>query len=327
MTHQATTADPVLPEVKMNLVPVRAPVTGRVVANDPCLKGKSNSFVRHTEIDVSGTPLAGNFLVGQSFGVIAPGVDERGKPHKVRLYSVACPGWGEDGKGNIVSTTPKRVIEEYKPQKKGDDSDRHTLFLGVCSNYLCDLNPGDEVQVTGPNGRRFLLPVNTADHNYLFLATGTGIAPFRGMVQELLEHPDGPCSSQIHLVMGAPYTTDLLYDDLFTRFATEHENFHYHTAISRETRPDGSRGIYTHHHIDEQIDTFGPLLESARTLIYICGIMGMQTALYQVIASHGLSAGYLTIADDLRDIAPLDWPRDQIKRKVRPTPRCMIEVY
>ncbi len=109
MTHETTTADPVLPEVKMNLGPVKAPVTGRVVSNDLCLKGKANSFVRHTEIDVSGTPLAGNFLVGQSFGVIAPGVDERGKPHKVRLYSVACPGWGEDGKGNIVSTTPKLV--------------------------------------------------------------------------------------------------------------------------------------------------------------------------------------------------------------------------
>ena len=55
--------------------------------------------------------------------------------------------------------------------------------------------------------------------------------------------------------------------------------------------------------------------------------MGMQTGLYQVIASHGLGAGYLTIADDLRDVAPVDWPRDQIKRKVRPTPRCMVEVY
>ena len=327
MSNQTTTSDPVLPEAKMNLAPPKAPVTGRVVSNDMCLKGKSNAFVRHTEIDVSGTPIAGNFLVGQSFGVIAPGVDENGKPHKVRLYSVACPSWGEDGKGNIVSTTPKRLLEEYKPQRKTDDPNRHTLFVGVCSNYLCDLNPGDEVQVTGPNGKRFLLPTNAADYNYLFLATGTGIAPFRGMVRELLEHPDSPCKNQIHLVMGSPYTSDLIYDELFTELDSQHDNFHYHTAISRETRPDGSRGIYTHHHIDEQIETFGPLLESSRTLIYICGIMGMQTGLYQVIASHGLGDGYLTVADELRDVAPLDWPRDQIKRKVRPTPRCMVEVY
>ncbi len=89
MSEQATTTDPVMPEAKLNLVRPNAPVTGRVVSNDMCLKSKANVWVRHTEIDVSGTPLEGNFLVGQSFGVIAPGVDDNGKPHKVRLYSVA----------------------------------------------------------------------------------------------------------------------------------------------------------------------------------------------------------------------------------------------
>ncbi|MCH8825045.1 MAG: hypothetical protein IH984_16240 [Planctomycetes bacterium] len=327
MSNPTTTSDPILPEVKMNLAPPSAPITGRVVSNDMCLKGKSNSYVRHTEIDITGTAIAGNFIVGQSFGVIAPGVDEKGKPHKVRLYSIACPKWGEDGQGNVISTTPKRVLEEYKPQKKTDDQIRHTLFIGVCSNFLCDLNPGDEVQITGPAGRRFLLPANTADHDYIFLATGTGIAPFRGMVKELLENPEGPCKSQIHLVMGAPYDTDLLYDELFADFATKHDNFHYHTAISREIRPDGSRGIYTHHCIDEKIETFRPLLENERTLIYICGIQGMQTGLYQVLATNGLSDAYLTIADDWADLNPKDWPWAEIKRNVRPTPRCMVEVY
>ncbi len=75
----------------MNLVRPNDPVTGRVVRNDMCLKSKANVWVRHTEIDVSGTPLEGNFLVGQSFGVITPGVADNGKPHKVRLYSIACP--------------------------------------------------------------------------------------------------------------------------------------------------------------------------------------------------------------------------------------------
>ena len=77
------------------------------------MKGKSASFVKHLEIDVSGTELAGNFTTGQAFGVIAPGLDHRGKPHKVRLYSFACPSSGEDGAGNIISTTPKRLIDEH----------------------------------------------------------------------------------------------------------------------------------------------------------------------------------------------------------------------
>ncbi len=111
MNREATVGDPVLPEAKMHLVPAKTPVAARGVSNDLCMKGKSASFVRHLVVDVSGTPLAGNFLVGQSFGVVPSGVDENGKPHKVRLFSIACPSWGEDGQGNIVSTTPKRVID------------------------------------------------------------------------------------------------------------------------------------------------------------------------------------------------------------------------
>ena len=329
LREQTKTIEPVLPQVKMNLISVKAPATARVVSNDLCLKGgvKSASFVRHLVVDVTGTPLAGSFLVGQSFGVIPPGEDGRGKPQKVRLFSTACPSWGEDGQGNIVSTTPKRVIDEFKPQKPGDDSQDHALFLGVCSNYLCDQRPGAEVKITGPSGRRFLLPLDTAAHEYLFLATGTGIAPFRGMVLELLENPAGPCRSPIHLIMGSPYTTDLLYDDLFRRLAREHANFHYHTAISREPRPGSDRGIYVHQLIEELIEDFRPLLESPRTLIYICGLLGMQFGVYQVLATHGLGEGYLKRAEPLEGTDPGDWTIDQIKRHVRPTARCMLEVY
>ena len=48
--------------------------------------------------------------------------------------------------------------------------------------------------------------------------------------------------------MGAPYTNDLLYDDLFRMYQAKYDNFHYHTAISRERRPDGGRshGIIPH---------------------------------------------------------------------------------
>ena len=329
MTLETGAADPVLPQAKMHLVRPNEPVIGRVASTALCLKGKSASFVRHLAIDVSGTSLEGNFLIGQSFGVIAPGVDEFGKPHKVRLYSIACPSWGEDGAGRIISTTPKRLIDEHAPQKPSDDSRDHRLFLGVCSNFLCDIDVGDEVMLSGPNGKSFLLPVNTGAHDYLFVATGTGIAPFRGMVMELLDHPNGPATSRIHLVMGSPYSTDLLYDDLFRDYAGRFDNFHYHTAISRERRPDGRRGLYVDAYVDENMDgTFRSLLESPRTLIYVCGLAGMQIGLFRVLAKHGLGDAYLWIKDEeTAAMNPLDWPVDIIKRYVRPTKRCMLEVY
>ena len=329
MSSQATISDPVMPDVKMHLARPTEPVTGTVVSTRICLKGKSNSFIRHVAIDVSGTPLEGSFTAGQSFGVVAPGVDANGKPHKVRLYSIASPSWGEDGQGKILSTTPKRVIDERTPQKAGDDPEDHSLLIGVCSNYICDLRVGDEVQVTGPNGKSFLLPANPADHDYLFVATGTGIAPFRGMAMELLDNPAGPCSSRIHLVMGAPYTNDLLYDDIFREYAEKHDNFHYHTAISRESRSDGRRGLYVDAYVGEMMDsTFRGLLENPRTLIYVCGLAGMQVGLFRVLARHGVGEGYLNIKDEeMAAMNPNDWENDRIKRFVRSTKRCMLEVY
>ena len=321
---------PELPEVPMNIVKPTVPVTGTVVASEVCLKGgrKSASFVRHVAIDVSGTPLEGQLQPGQSFGVIPPGEDEKGKPNKVRLYSLASPSWGEDGNGAVISTTPKRVIDEYTPQKDGDDEDRHDLFLGVCSNYLCDVKIGDKVLVSGPAGKRFLLPIDRNDHDYVFMATGTGIAPFRSMCMELFDHPDGPTTSQVHVVMGSPYTTDLLYDDLFQAYAEKHDNFHYHTAISRELQTDGSKGLYVGQLIEQHYDEiFGPILTSDRGLLYLCGLIGMQFGVYKMLAARGLSDSYMTIKGEALEVNSEEWSREQMRRYVRPSDRMMVEVY
>ncbi|MFO0893943.1 MAG: hypothetical protein U0574_03170 [Phycisphaerales bacterium] len=328
--------EPVLPPAQMHLVLPTAPVTARVVSNELCMKGKSASFVRHVVIDVGGTPLEGNFLAGQSFGIVPPGVDAHGKPHKVRLYSIASPGYGEDGRGRVMSTTPKRLIAEREPQTAGESAEDHSLFLGRCSNYLCDLRPGDPVQVSGPSGKRFVLPVDRNAHDYLLLATGTGIAPFRGFIHELFVGPpeDSParagwaaCRSQVHLVMGTPYTTDLLYDDFLREVAARHPNFHYHVAISRESRPDGGRGEYVHQLLDRRWAEFQPLFTSSRTLLYVCGLAGMQVGLFQLLGARGVHGGFVTVGPEIAEVPPATWTPDQVKRRVRPTHRCMLEVY
>jgi ferredoxin--NADP+ reductase len=326
----------------MHVAMPNAPVAARIHGSRLCMKGKSASFIRHVEIDVSGTPLEGSFRAGQSFGVVADGTDAAGKPHKVRLYSLASPSWGEDGHGRVIATTPKRVIAEREPQKAGDDPSDHALFLGVCSNWLCDRKAGDAVQVSGPNGKRFLLPEDPSKHDYLFLATGTGIAPFRGFLMELLVGPPAGtpaaahwrrCESRIELVMGSPYSTDLLYDDFLTDLAKRHANFRYHPVISREMRLDGDgtprKGEYVHHFIDRQLEQMGgplDLLHSPRTLVYMCGLAGMQVGVFQMLARRGID-GFTKVADELSGKPPAEWTTDEIKRRVRPTHRCMLEVY
>ncbi len=329
---------PVLPEVRMHVAMPNAPVVGRIAATALCTRGKSASFVRHVEIDITGTALEGTFRAGQSFGVIPDGVDTHGKPHKVRLYSLASPTWGEDGFGRVIATTPKRLLAEREPHAPKDDPLDHSLFVGVCSNWLCDRKPGDAVQLSGPNGKRFVLPTDPDAHDYFLLATGTGIAPFRGFLMELLEGPPAHspaastwkrCASRIDLAMGVAYANDLLYDGWIRDLAAKHSNFHYHTAISREAQRDGSKGEYVHQCIDRKLkDSSGCMesLRSDRTLIYVCGLAGMQVGVFQTLLKHEID-GYMKIGEALAGTPSSEWTAEQIKRSVRPTHRCMLEVY
>lgn len=326
MSVDTTIAGPVFRTPQVQIVPADAPVRVPVVSNDLCTFGraKSASFVRHFSVDVSGTPLAGAFQPGQSFGVVPPGVDERGRPLAVRLYSVSTPSWGDDGGGAVIATSVKRLIDERKPQRKGDDPADHSLFLGAASNYMCDRRVGDEVLVAGPFGKRFLLPEDAGAHDYVFMATGTGIAPFRSMALELLRRPDGPVRSEIHLISGFPYTSDLIYHQLFRELAAEHANFHYHTVISREG-PDG-RGQYLHAWMDREIAKLHDVLARDRTILYMCGLAGMERGVYQTLAKHRLHGPYLALSERLLGLPPSEWG-DIGRRELRPTPRMLVEVY
>jgi ferredoxin--NADP+ reductase len=308
-----------MPDAAMHLVTPLAPVIGRVVSTARCTAStKSAAFVRHVAIDVSGTPLEGRFLAGQSFGVLAPGVDANGKPHKVRLYSIASPTQGEDGHGKILATTVKRTIDEHH--------DTHALFLGVASNHLCDLQVGAEVRVSGPNGKRFLLPADPSLHDYVFIATGTGIAPFRGMVLELLARK---VPSRIVLLMGSPYATDLLYHQDFERLAREHTNFTYLTAISREANTPGGGPMYVHERLRTHAEQLAPILRSERALVYVCGIAGMELGVLQSLVGtlpQDAADQYVKVDPEIR-MSPETWNRRMIHKQISPTRRVLMEVY
>ncbi len=307
-----------LAPVRVNVVTMKAPVVGRVSASTICTRSrKAAGFVRHVEIDVSGTALAGSFQAGQAFGVLPPGLDERGKPHKLRLYSIASPSCGEDGQGNVLATTVKRLIDEHHED--------HRLFCGTASNYLCDLQVGDEILVTGPSGKRFLLPENPADHDFVFFATGTGIAPFRGMILELTDkYP----TSKVVLVMGSPYTTDLLYDDDLRALSETHPQLTYLTAISRETGPDGDGHIYVHERVRTHRSLLEPMLHSRRTLVYVCGIAGMEVSILGALADVLPPSALGLFATVSVEAGPRSgWNRKMIGRSIKPTSRLMLEVY
>ncbi len=308
----------------MHLHGPTAPAIGVVVRNQRCTAGRrAAGFIRHIEIDVSGTQLAGAFLPGQSFGVIPPGTDEHGREHKLRLYSLASPASGEDGVGNVVATTVKRLIDEHHETGR--------LFLGVSSNYLCDLRPGERVRLTGPSGKRFLLPVRPGEHDFVFFATGTGIAPYRGMLLQLLRprHDAPERRSRIVLIMGAPYASDLIYDDLLRELEDQNPNFTYITALSRERQPDGQGPLYVQDRLITHRDFLGNLLSGSRTLVYICGVAGMELGILQTMARIlPASEREQYLRCDAQTLQGVEgWTRRMLHKQIILTRRVFLEVY
>lgn len=301
----------ILPQVEMNIYSPKDPVEVKVVENYIITKESSPNIVRHITFDISGTDLENRIRVGQSVGILPPGEDENGRPHKLRLYSVSSPTVGEHGKQHLVSTTVKRTIEELE----------NKLYLGIASNYLADLQPGDKVQMTGPSGKRFLLPENACDFNYLFFATGTGIAPYRGMIKELFEQPyDNECA----LIFGCPYRTDLLYSDYFEELDIKQENFHYLKSISREERRKDGTKFYVQTQLEEE-ELLTSILQKENTLIYICGMKGMEIGIYKQLVRLDLLE-YIQIRKELPESLD-DIPSGKFKRYIKPSDRTFEEVY
>lgn len=289
----------IMPDVPINLVKPKEPVVVPILESKIATAASSPNFIRHITFDVSGTPLENNIRSGQSIGILAPGLDDKGKPHSLRLYSVASPTGGEDGQGKIYATTVKRVIDE--------NWDTQELFTGVASNYFCSLKPGDSVKMTGPSGKRYLLPENPENFNYVFFATGTGIAPFRGMIMDLVK---AGSKNEMVLVFGCPYRTDLLYAEYFNTLDSDLPNFHYLKMISREEpRSDGSKP-YVQSALTYNEDLLGPILRKDNTLIYICGLKGMEDGILKTLHKQGLS-GYVT----------------ETEKGLKHTDRMFVEVY
>jgi ferredoxin--NADP+ reductase len=303
------------PDLEINIVRAKEPIEVPIVESRIATAVASPNFVRHITFDISGTPLEGKFHAGQSIGVLADGLDENGKPHKVRLYSVCSPSFGEDGHGKLVATTVKRVIDE--------NWETQELYTGICSNYLSNQKVGSVVKVTGPSGKRFILPENPQDYNYLFFGTGTGVAPFRGMIMDLMKLNS---KNEVVLIFGSPYRTDILYGDYFKSLDEKIDNFHFLTSISRENpRPDGTK-YYVQYQLLDNKALLEPILQKPNTLIYVCGLKGMETGIYQILAHQGLW-DYITVKDDLMQKNPLSWTYDELKTGVKSSDRMHIEVY
>lgn len=149
---------------------------------------------------------------------------------------------------------------------------------GFMSNYLCDLPEGAEISAQGPFGNFILRPPL---RDTIFIATGTGIAPYRSMLQWLFADPSRHQEKQFWLVFGSRTQRDIYYHDEFLQLAAEHPNFHYMPTLSRGSDNwPGLRG-YVQEHVRAVAE--GHLDRHA----YVCGLDKMVSANRELLKSLG----------------------------------------
>ena len=258
----------------LNLYGLKQPVTATVAGNLRLTAPEAESDVRHIVLDL-GTQFM-PLLEGQSVAVIPPGLDANGRPHFMRMYSVASPRTGERDGYNNLSLTVKRVTADHAGQPT----------QGVASNYLCDLKKGDTVRLVGPFGDRYLMP-NHAGSNILMVCTGTGSAPMRAMTEHRrrLSVEGKPVGGKLMLFFGARNSNELPYFGPLQKLPRELIDTTF--AFSRAA---GQPRAYVQDRMRERSADVAALLQGD-TCVYLCGLKGMEIGVLEALRDACAEAG------------------------------------
>jgi ferredoxin--NADP+ reductase len=291
-------------EVPVNIYRPNKPYLGKCLENYELVREGGVGTVRHLTFDLSGGDL--RYLEGQSIGIIPPGKDEKGKPHKLRLYSIASTRHGDRLDDKTISLCVRQL--EYKHPETGE-----TVY-GVCSTYLCNLEVEADVAITGPVGKEMLLP-DDENATIIMLATGTGIAPFRAFLWRMFkeQHEDYKFKGLAWLIFGIPFSANILYKDDLEKMAAEYpDNFRLTYAISREQQSAEGGKMYVQSRVTEYADQLFELIQKPNTHLYMCGLKGMEPPISETFTQEAEKRG-------------MHW--DELRQQMKKQHRWHVEVY
>jgi benzoyl-CoA 2,3-dioxygenase component A len=254
---------------------VTATVVGNVRVTEVGKTAGSDYDTHHIVLDFGAMPFP--VLEGQSIGVLPPGVDDIGRKHHARQYSIASPRNGERPGYNNLSLTIKRVLQDHD----GDP------VRGVASNYMCDLQVGDKVEVIGPFGTSFLMP-NHPRSNIVMICTGTGSAPMRAMTEwrRRLRASGKFEGGKLMLFFGARTQEELPYFGPLQSLPKDFIDINF--AFSRTL---GKPKRYVQDAMRERAADLAVLLQDPNTFFYVCGLKSMEEGVVLALRDVAQGAG------------------------------------
>ncbi|MFG1381037.1 benzoate 1,2-dioxygenase electron transfer component BenC [Xanthobacter versatilis] len=159
---------------------------------------------------------------------------------------------------------------------------------GRMSSFLAErAKVGDAMSFTAPMGSFYLRPVTRP---LLFLAGGTGLAPFLAMLDLLAR--DG-LNVPAHLVYGVTSDADLVLVDKLEAFAARLKGFTFSTVVADAASSHPRKGYVTHHLAPEH-------LNGGDVDTYLCG----PPAMVDAVRHHFQAAGVTPAAFHYEKFSP-----------------------
>jgi sulfite reductase (NADPH) flavoprotein alpha-component len=222
------------------------PVTATVIANINLNDRGSSKRTHHLELRLN-EPVS--YAVGDALGVLLP-VGADGVQPAPRLYSIASAQSVVGDEAHILVSLAWHLLPDG------------TKSYGVASDYLVNLAEGSEIQVYIHRNRQFRLPAD--DKDIIMIGAGTGVAPFRGFVQERQEQG---ASGRNWLIFGEQHAhCDFFYQAEWQDLVANETLTYIDLAFSR----DQKEKIYVQHRLIEKGQEVMNWI-NAGAVIYICG--------------------------------------------------------
>lgn len=180
-----------------------------------------------------------------------------------------------------IHEIPERRWRNYSIASWPDGSNVFELIIillpgGAGTTYLFnEVKVGTEIGVKGAQGI-FVLPPKI-DRDIFLICTGTGLAPFRGMVNHI--HNQKIPFGNIYLIFGCRTRENLLYFEELKALQDKTPGFHYIPTLSREDWAD--RKGYVHHVYEELCRDKQP------AHFYLCGWHNMMEDAKKTITGLG----------------------------------------
>lgn len=192
---------------------------------------------RHYELSLeNGQSL--EFLSGQFVSIIYP---ENGKVVR-RAYSIASP----------------------PQEQKQIDLCLNLVPGGKVTIWFWNFHEGKRIQVHGPFGK-FVHPFEV-EQDLVFIATGTGVAPFCSMIRDMLHKG---FQRNTWLLFGTRYDRSIPYDEEWRLLASYYPQFHYIPTVSRPSLEWRGETVYV------QTKIANHLSKPDGKRVYICGLNQM----------------------------------------------------